>query len=71
MNFKLKLNVQRDRMNFRSIQLHHLQPSPISGDYPFKSVNVKSKESNDRRELMVLKSLCYSLVKTQRNFPHF
>jgi hypothetical protein len=29
-NFKLKINVQRDRTNFRSIQLHHLQRSKIS-----------------------------------------
>jgi hypothetical protein len=29
MNSKLKINVQRDRTNFRSIQLHHLQPFPI------------------------------------------
>jgi hypothetical protein len=32
----LKINVQRDCTNFRSIQEHHLQSSPISLDYPFK-----------------------------------
>jgi hypothetical protein len=35
MNFKLKINVQRYRTNFRSIQLDHLQPSEISRDYLF------------------------------------
>jgi hypothetical protein len=32
----LKKNVQRNCKNFWSIQLHHLQPSLISWDYPFK-----------------------------------
>jgi hypothetical protein len=29
MNFRLKINVQLDLTNFKFIQLHHLQPSPI------------------------------------------
>jgi hypothetical protein len=36
MNFKFIKNIQHDRTNVRSIQLHHLQPSPISWDYPLK-----------------------------------
>jgi hypothetical protein len=40
MNFKLKINLKRDRRKFRSIQWTHLQPSPISWDYPFNVTKV-------------------------------
>jgi hypothetical protein len=38
MNFKLKINLKRDHTKFRSIKWAHLQPSPISWDYPFKGL---------------------------------
>jgi hypothetical protein len=37
-NFKLKINLKRDLTNFRSIHQHHLQPSPISWDYPCNTI---------------------------------
>jgi hypothetical protein len=39
MNFKLKINLKRDRRKIRSIQWTHLQPCPISWDYPFNCLN--------------------------------
>jgi hypothetical protein len=41
MNFNLKINLNRDLTNFRSIQQHNLQPSPISWDYPFKHQSLR------------------------------
>jgi hypothetical protein len=43
MNFKLKINLKRDHTKFRSIQWTHLQPCPISWDYPFKYVPLINK----------------------------
>jgi hypothetical protein len=51
MNFKLKINLKRDRRKIRSIQWTHLQPCPISWDYPFNNppvwwtVNLESSET--------------------------
>jgi hypothetical protein len=33
--FKLKLNIKRNPLNFKSIQWNHLQAFPIWWDYPF------------------------------------
>jgi hypothetical protein len=35
--FKLKINIKRNPLNFKSIQWNHLQAFPIWWDYPFKS----------------------------------
>jgi hypothetical protein len=34
--FKLKINIKRNLLNFKSIQWNHLQAFPIWWDYPFK-----------------------------------
>jgi hypothetical protein len=38
--FKLKINIKRDPLNFKSIQWNHLQAFPIWWDYPFKEGSV-------------------------------
>jgi hypothetical protein len=37
--FKLKINIKRNPLNFKSIQWNHLQAFPIWWDYPFKHVD--------------------------------
>jgi hypothetical protein len=34
--FKLKINIKRNPLNFKSIQWKHMQAFPIWWDYPFK-----------------------------------
>jgi hypothetical protein len=38
--FKLKINIKRNPLNFKSIQWNHLQAFPISRDYPFKALSI-------------------------------
>jgi hypothetical protein len=40
--FKLKINLKRNPLNFKSIQSNHLQAFPIWWDYPFKFFAVGS-----------------------------
>jgi hypothetical protein len=37
MTFKLKINIKRNPLNFKSIQWNHLQAFTIWWDYPFKN----------------------------------
>jgi hypothetical protein len=42
--FKLKINIKRNPLNFKSILWNHLQAFPIWWDYPFKTSTRRSCE---------------------------
>jgi hypothetical protein len=61
--FKLKINLKRNLLNFKSIQWNHLQAFPISWYYPFKVRKGVVKSVWDFSGVTLISAVSLTLVK--------